>query len=712
MTLKCEHSQADCNCTYLVHVIVLFSYYIYSPWLCCSCSTVNVTNVPKLRLLSFNVRGLRNKTKHKHLFHVFRKKRYDFVMLQEVHSTENDVKIWTSQWGGKCFFSHGSNMSRGVHTLARRDLDFTINSVVKDEEGRMLILDVTAKENSFVLTNVYAPNEDRPQFFTKVFNEVVACDSPEYIASGDFNLAINNIIDRDNPAANNQRSAELLTHLLDQYDMCDIWRLLHPGAKGYTWQRDRLDKRISRLDYFFLSASLSPRVLECSVESSLGYSDHAMLSLCLSSGTVARGPGYWKLNARHLQNMEFVNTVNDVIDLALDVSKQLDHDERWEFIKTEVIDCCRNLSINIAKDKNQHASDLESRIEKMQCDIQVLPFVTEEMKNGLEDLITKYHDLIQEKVDASIFRNKVKWYEQGERSSRYYFALEKYKYNKKTISVLKRENGSIIDRDNDILNELAQHYKKLYTKNPNVNFNMGHLPGPRLSSKQSRDTNVKLSYDELSLSLSQMPNGKTCGCDGLNTEFYKMFWKKIGHVLHEAILKSIEHGSLYKSALRGIITLIPKKDRDLLLTKNWRPLTMLNVDFKILSKALANRMKSVLPDIISEDQTGFMKGRNITTNIRRAIEVMKYAAKHNIEAILLSIDFQTCFDLINQDSIFACLEYFGFGNNFINMICLLFCNFELAVQNNGYISSFFEQSSGTHQGDPSASFLYLVWRIS
>lgn len=154
--------------------------------------------------------------------------------------------------------------------------------------------------------------------------------------------------------------------------------------------------------------------------------------------------------------------------------------------------------------------------------------------------------------------------------------------------------------------------------------------------------------------------------------------------------------------------LIPKKTRNPLFLKNWRPLTMLNVDFKIYSKALASRIKRVLPDIISTDQTGFMKNRNIITNIRKTTEVMRYAHKHAVKAIILSIDFKSCFDLLHQDSIFQALAYFNFGSKFIEMIKLLFTKFELSVQNNGYFSPFFSQLSGTHQGDPSASFLYLL----
>lgn len=88
------------------------------------------------------------------------------------------------------------------------------------------------------------------------------------------------------------------------------------------------------------------------------------------------------------------------------------------------------------------------------------------------------------------------------------------------------------------------------------------------------------------------------------------------------IIESFKCGTFPHTTKKGVITLMPKKDRNLLLLKNWRSLTLLNVDYKIVAKALANRIKKVLPLIIDDDQTGFMSGRSIYSNIRKSMEVM------------------------------------------------------------------------------------------
>lgn len=180
---------------------------------------------------------------------------------------------------------------------------------------------------------------------------------------------------------------------------------------------------------------------------------------------------------------------------------------------------------------------------------------------------------------------------------------------------MRKDDGSIISDEKQILQCQTQFYKKLYSKNNSVQFDLDCLPGPKLNETQQKFVNQVLTKDELSLSLQAMQNGKTPLCDGLTVKFYKTFWAKLQQPLFDALNFAISCGRLHLSARKGVITLIPKKNRDSLSLTNWRPLTMLNVDFKIYSKALANRMKKVLPDIISEDQTGFMQGRNIATNI-------------------------------------------------------------------------------------------------
>ena len=143
-----------------------------------------------------------------------------------------------------------------------------------------------------------------------------------------------------------------------------------------------------------------------------------------------------------------------------------------------------------------------------------------------------------------------------------------------------------------------------------------------------------------------MESGKSPGTDGLPAEFYKMFWNDVSTFLIDALNMSFSKGYLSISQRRGLITLLPKKNKPRQYLKNWRPITLLNCDYKIAAKSIATRLKKVLPYLINNDQTGFLKGRFIGENIRLINSVIDYAEKQNIPGLLLFVDFEKAFDTL------------------------------------------------------------------
>ena len=152
-----------------------------------------------------------------------------------------------------------------------------------------------------------------------------------------------------------------------------------------------------------------------------------------------------------------------------------------------------------------------------------------------------------------------------------------------------------------------------------------------------------------------MESEKTPGTDGLPAEFYKVFWKDNSSILISALNFAYESGQLSITQKRGIIKLIPKKDADPSLIKNWRPLY-----YKIAAKSIANRLKSVIPNLINNDQTGFIKGRRIGENIRLLESVICFAKENNIPGLFLFLDFEKAFDTLEWTFIRKTLEHFGF----------------------------------------------------
>ena len=240
-------------------------------------------------------------------------------------------------------------------------------------------------------------------------------------------------------------------------------------------------------------------------------------------------------------------------------------------------------------------------------------------------------------------------------------------------------------------------YKDLYaSKAGEADIEAFHLPpspeGKTLTAEERTFCEGLINEEECLKALNSMPSSKTPRTDGFPCEFYKAFWSVVGRIFINSLNYSYESGRLSISQRRGIIKLIPKKDSALNLVKNWRPLTLLNCDYKIATKAISNRIKTELPKLISNDQTGFIKDRFIGENIRAIDSIIKYSAAKDIPGLLLFLDFEKAFDTLEWSFLFKTLQHFEFGpspNELINWIKIFYADIESCFLNNGWTSDFF-----------------------
>ena len=205
-----------------------------------------------------------------------------------------------------------------------------------------------------------------------------------------------------------------------------------------------------------------------------------------------------------------------------------------------------------------------------------------------------------------------------------------------------------------------------------------------------------------------MANNKSPGSDGFTTEFYKVFWNRIGHFVVRSLNYGYTIGEFSVTQKQGIITCIPKEGKSKYFLKNWRPITLLNVAYKIGSGCIAKRIKNILDIIISPDQTGFIPGRYIGENTRLIYDIMQYTEENNIPGVLLMIDFEKAFDTVSWKFIHKCLEFFNFGPTIQSWIATFQYNIESSVTQAGYLSKFFKPGRGCRQGDPISPYLFLL----
>ena len=183
-----------------------------------------------------------------------------------------------------------------------------------------------------------------------------------------------------------------------------------------------------------------------------------------------------------------------------------------------------------------------------------------------------------------------------------------------------------------------------------------------------------ITMEELTKYLKKCRNNVSPGSTGFTGEFFKYFWRDLKFFALNSINYSYEKGSLSVTQRVGIITLIPKGDKDKHFLKNWRPLTLLNTLYKLTSGCIAERIKPCLDSIIHNDQKGFVASRYIGECIRGTYDIQEYAKTHNRTGILLLIDFEKAYDSVSFRYIKKCLQFFNFGDSLIKWVtlCLLY----------------------------------------
>ena len=213
---------------------------------------------------------------------------------------------------------------------------------------------------------------------------------------------------------------------------------------------------------------------------------------------------------------------------------------------------------------------------------------------------------------------------------------------KRICKLVTTENKEITSQD-DIISEIVLFYSKLYENNPVVDVDLNTILNDpdisKLTASMSQKLEGELSIDEVHQALINIKNNKSPGLDGYTVEFFKHFWKELHIFLVRYLNSAYSSGMSYTQKL-GVISLIPKGKKDRHYLKNWRPISLLNVVYKLGSACIANRLTNVLPFLIHENQKGFMSGRFIGENIRLLYDLLLYTDINDIPGLLLLIDFE------------------------------------------------------------------------
>lgn len=319
--------------------------------------------------------------------------------------------------------------------------------------------------------------------------------------------------------------------------------------------------------------------------------------------------------------------------------------------------------------------------------------------------------IYEDQAKNFLFKIRQETREKGEGCTAALFRSVRDRKEKQVIVELEDKKGGSLIKVEEINGYVRDHFKKFFSEREVV-VEKSEMFVNFLSKVVPEEVRVGLdspiTIGEVEGVVKRMSKGKVPGIDGLPVKFYVRFFSILGIHLVEVIRKVLEERNIRGSMATGVITLLYKKGERSDIA-NYRPLTMLSVDYKIIAKLLADRLRKALPHVVHVDQTCGVEGRSIKWNLQLIRDVIAWAEDRELPLMVVSLDQAKAFDRVNRGFMFKVMERMGFGENFTGWIRALYTGSNCLVKVNGNVGLGFEAKGGVRQGCPLSPLLFILY---
>lgn len=664
------------------------------------------------KLITWNVKGINNVVKRRKVLSSLKKEGAHIALIQETHLSDLEHVKLRRDWVGQVFYSSFNSKSRGVAILLHKRLPFTLEKCIKDNEGRYVIISGFLYGERLILGCIYSPNTFEASFYSKLLADLSSDASPLVVLGGDMNACLEPELDqRPVKSTCPSRMGKAIKALCCDLNLYDTWRILNPKTRDYTFF-SRPHNSLSRIDYFFASRQALDRIRTCTIKA-MAISDHSLVDLELTPPYFDPAARHWRLNPSLLSNPTFVSMLEEQLMLFFSTNdtSEVSASTLWETAKAYIRGVIISYSSAKRKETLRQQLHLESQVSALEREFKHSLSKSSRLK--LDAARSALDNFLTQKAETAIFYARHRLYESANKPGRLLARLARGRVESNVIASLKDDKGVTFFENKHLVNIMKCFYQNLYSPESlndtgeQANF-LGRIDLPTLS-EESRDRLCRpVTKEEVFETIKSLLGGKAPGPDGFCPEFYKKMARLVVEPLTRMYTESFEHGELPPTLNLANISLILKKGKPSDCCSSYRPISLIGVDCKLLSKLLARRLEALLPALIKPDQTGFIRNRFSHSNVRRLLNVIQHANCSQERILCVALDAAKAFDRVEFEYLFEVLQKFGLGPEFIRWIRLLYSAPMARVLVNGIASEAFRLGRGTRQGCPLSPLLFAL----
>jgi hypothetical protein len=308
-------------------------------------------------------------------------------------------------------------------------------------------------------------------------------------------------------------------------------------------------------------------------------------------------------------------------------------------------------------------------------------------------------------------KSRAIWIKSGDRNTKFFHLYASHRRNKKFIWEINDEKGKVHSGQQAIKEEAVRHFSSFFNDTGQT-FMEERLESVRLyptfvTALEVQDLEKEVTKDEVFEVIKGFARDKILDLDGWTVEFYHCFFELVGQDLVDMVEETRLKGEIIPSINSTFVALIPKVNKPTVFN-DFRPISLCNLCYKIISKIIAKRLRPILSRVLSEEQLGFLKGRKILDAIGTAQECLHNIRTKKMQALILKLDLRKAYDCTSWDFLRLVLHQSGFGLKTTNWIMACVSSTTYATLINKEATNFFKCSKGLRQGCPLSPLLFIL----